>query len=364
MRYSLLKLSMVGLIALAACGNCPDEVDALAQGAVVANGVSFNGVTFNGVTFNGVTFNGLSFNGVTFNGIKFNGIKFNGVSFNGSGYNAGTYSGTSTATATLSSSQLTVTDSSGRTRSGSDLIGVKFSGQLDNGTTIPVRIDSVSYDSTTRLYQYAISLGADNGTWVPLCGTTSGVAVTAVPIEGNYDAVSGDYTPDNDMFTFACTNAALGKCIVWGYKPWSSSQECKSKSDCKNQPLAEWHAACTRMVRADYCGDGVPHTRNGTSINIWDVFGIQTQATTGWEMEAEWTADGAECIRHTRWVQADTTIPGTDLAYVQAHCPKRLAANSNSWDCRPDRSDFLTKYGYQDNPTSRRLLRNESLNNQ
>lgn len=96
------------------------------------------------------------------------------------------------------------------------------------------------------------------------------------------------------------------------------------------------------------------------------MFGIQTETSTGWEMEAEWTANGAQCIRHTRWVTADSNTTGglTDLAYIQANCPKRLASNNNSWDCRTDRSDFLTRYGYSTDLTDRRLLRNESIVNQ
>ena len=54
------------------------------------------------------------------------------------------------------------------------------------------------------------------------------------------------------------------------------------------------------MVRADYCGDGVPHTVNGTLVDVYDRLSptIQTQATADhpeWGVEAEWGPDGALC---------------------------------------------------------------------
>jgi len=46
-----------------------------------------------------------------------------------------------------------------------------------------------------------------------------------------------------------------------GYKPWKVVN---------GQSLWAYHQACTRMMRADYCGDGRPHTREGTPIYIDD----------------------------------------------------------------------------------------------
>jgi hypothetical protein len=250
----------------------------------------------------------------------------------------------------------------GGRKSGKDLVGLYLPSTLSDGSSFKMRIDSATTDSN-GVSQYGVSLRTDNGTWIPLCGNDdSGAPVTAVPLQGRYDNTNGKYSNDSKMFTFACTNAALGKCVVWGYKPWSSDEECRG-SDCTNRSLFDWHLACTHMVRADYCGDGVPHTRNGTLINIWDALSIQTRASTSWQMEAEWTADGAQCVRHTRWLKADTTSSITDLDYVKQNCPKRLAAN-NGKNCDDSRSDFSTKNGYYTDTDARRLLRNESASNQ
>jgi hypothetical protein len=53
------------------------------------------------------------------------------------------------------------------------------------------------------------------------------------------------------------------------------------------------------MIRADYCGNGIPYTRDGNPINVYDVFGIQTD-TQSWPIDAGWNQHGAVCARKTR----------------------------------------------------------------
>jgi hypothetical protein len=50
-----------------------------------------------------------------------------------------------------------------------------------------------------------------------------------------------------------------------GYKPWKMAADGRSMWD--------YHQACTRLIRADYCGDGVSRTRDGVEIEIVDRFG-------------------------------------------------------------------------------------------
>lgn len=64
------------------------------------------------------------------------------------------------------------------------------------------------------------------------------------------------------------------------------------------------HAACVRMVRADYCGDGKAHTKARTTIDSYDDNGIQTRGLANdasYVFEAGWTEQGAVCVNHTRW---------------------------------------------------------------
>ena len=60
---------------------------------------------------------------------------------------------------------------------------------------------------------------------------------------------------------------ALAKCFKWGYDPNSTRVESDGMGNSKAQALGDWHQACARLVTADYCGDGVSHTRTGTAID-------------------------------------------------------------------------------------------------
>ena len=55
------------------------------------------------------------------------------------------------------------------------------------------------------------------------------------------------------------------------------------------------------MARADYGGDGRATTRDGTLIDMYDRFGIQTpDRTMPVSLEAGWGVDGAVCVAHPR----------------------------------------------------------------
>jgi hypothetical protein len=105
-----------------------------------------------------------------------------------------------------------------------------------------------------------------------------------VPVAGVWNLATGAWS-DTGEITFACRPASIAKCVEIGYKPWLGyDQE---------------HLACVRMLRADYCGDGVAHTVNGTPINVYDHAGVQVD-TEAWPVDAEWTPDGAACVNHYR----------------------------------------------------------------
>jgi hypothetical protein len=96
-----------------------------------------------------------------------------------------------------------------------------------------------------------------------------------------------------------------------GYKFWKTSED--------GTPLWDVYQACTRMLRADYCGDGRPHTRDGTLVNVYDTLGIQSpQAQSELTFEAAWTAGGAVCVRKVRIPEVTT------LDALVESCPARL----------------------------------------
>ena len=55
------------------------------------------------------------------------------------------------------------------------------------------------------------------------------------------------------------------------------------------------------MVRADYGGEGHGTTRDGTVIDLYDAWRIQTpDMNDEHDFEAAWAPDGAVCVRHAR----------------------------------------------------------------
>ena len=354
-------VSIRSLLGLLLCGGCGSELvpelaldlsqlDSIEPNDSQTNGFTVNGFTVNGFTVNGFTVNGFTVNGTTasaggsagrlndLSGIRFSSLTLNGVSLARSWLNQ----------STLEASRR------GTQYSGAQLVGATLEGRLLDGTALPLRIEDVR--SEDGLTFYSVAVLADEGPW-PLCGTSSGVPVPAIAVVGYWDR-SATYVDDSSYFTFGCANAAIGKCVRWGYRPWASANECRG-GQCKNRALSDWHRVCVRMVRADYCGDGISHTRSGTRINVYDQLGIQQSANPGWGLESEWRPDGAQCINHTRWLRADAAQSQTDLAYVQQLCPDRLSVNRGA-RCDTDQSSFNTQVGFYRSAEVRSLLRNES----
>ena len=85
-----------------------------------------------------------------------------------------------------------------------------------------------------------------------------------------------------------CTVSAIAKCLPIGYRPWAIVED--------GAPVANLLQICTRMIRADYCGDGTSHTREGTWVNFVDGLGIETLDDDDMTFEASWGPDGAICV--------------------------------------------------------------------
>jgi hypothetical protein len=250
----------------AACAADPDQEEV---GFVQQEGVSLNGVSLNGVSLNGVSLNGVSLNGVSLNGVSLNGVSLNGTVLGGT--------------------------SGGTFKSGSQLVGSTWSGVLSNGTTLSMRMNSATTGTgaNTDVYMYGISY-LSSGVWTLLCGKdANSVPILAIPVKGTFNYATGvtgggSFTNDATKFTFGCRGTAIAKCVEMGYKPWKSAATATGN-------LTNHHVACTRLLRADYCGDGTPYTVNGTQVNIYDSLGIEAD-TMGWAFEAEWTPTGARCV--------------------------------------------------------------------
>jgi hypothetical protein len=352
----------MSFLLVGACGRHPDlELDLTKLNCIESNDLNTNGLTANGLTANGLTANGLTANGLTANGLTANGtsastldptqlrlndlgsISFASLTQSGSPIEFATING---STIEGKQSELLLT--------GTDLIGARMNATLLDGTPIPMRIEDIQVRNGITFY--SIALLTDRGP-IAMCGTAGDAPIPALAVTGYWDK-SATYVHDSTRFTFGCVNAAIGKCARWGYQPWTAGQECRNNS-CKTRALSEWHRACVRLVRADYCGDGIAHTRSGTLINVYDQLNIQQTSSPGWELEAEWSQDGGSCIGHTRWVRANTSWTETDLEYVQRLCPDRLASTKPE-KCDLSNSTYNTQFGFNKSDSERPLLRNES----
>ncbi len=280
------------------------------------NGITLNGITLNGITLNGITLNGITLNGITLNGITLNGITLNGITLNGITLNGITLNGITLNGITLNGSALGVQlPGTSKVLTGMDLKGLTASVVIpDPASQKPVkytfRIDNVVLDSLNKNFKdvwlYQVSyLVEGTQAWQSMCKDYNGNPAPLIPVKGSYwNETTGARVDDANSGTLACYEGAIGKCISAGYRIWASAQQCtgsgKSKK-CTTVSLKDHHQACTRMMRADYCGDGKSYTVNGTVLDIFDYLQppVQLQEEK-WQMEARWTPTGANCLTERR----------------------------------------------------------------
>ena len=151
--------------------------------------------------------------------------------------------------------------------------------------------------------------------------------------------------------TFACETGAIGKCVEkMGYKPWSpAAPDCRTfctaarppfnfpicRKKCTTPTRELMHEACVRMVRADYCGDGVSHTVDGIGIDVWDSSNINLMSSIstdpdGYGHEGEWTPSGARCLSDALMGRISSDVDSQLVVeYLHAHC-------GTKWNTQPN----------------------------
>jgi len=270
-----------------------------------------------GVNLQGVNLQGVNLQGVNLQGVNLQGIRLDGATLSGGGLDH----------LRVERGEL-VAERAGVTLRGTALVGAHLYAQVQNvHVTPPVtsvveyRISAIDpeltqYDPTKTGNTFLYSLEQwvdDTASWQSACGPDLDGRSVAIPLAGTWNE-HGDRLDSSSLFTFGCTTGVIAKCYRWGYRPWVTGYG----------DLTAMHWTCTRLARADYCGDGTPHTRDGTSVNVWDRLPapgpIQRHgllAPLGMLFEAGWNTGGAVCLSHTRW------LLNGGLA-IAATCPDRL----------------------------------------
>ena len=203
----------------------------------------------------------------------------------------------------------------GRTLGPEELIGAALEVADEAGRPLTVRIDAVipdlrDPDGEVLLYRM-MALGAD-GAWRELCGPDPQGERWAFPLAGRWTSSGQHLRAIPGVFNVTCSSGAIGKCVRFGYKPWKRLPD--------GTALWDYHQACVRMMRADYCGDGQSFTRDGTLIDLYDRLAIQKdEPTPSMRFEAGWGKDGATCTARVRIPEKVT------LEELARRCPGRLA---------------------------------------
>lgn len=189
--------------------------------------------------------------------------------------------------------------------------------------------------SMTSYTAYVTEFSADGRQWDAYCpheyaGVAQGeiisfVAEPMIPVGGaKWDGSNGDRIEDSTALSLSCAHDAIGGCITWDYVPWQTVTYRGSTVS-----LVNHHQACTRLKRADFCGNGVPHTtlnegvKKHTPIQVWDSVGLygsdpQTRAT----MEGYWDVNGATCLNADRFRTQDTGSSQYLMLNDLRSCPK------------------------------------------
>jgi ADYC domain len=198
-------------------------------------------------------------------------------------------------------------DPAGQVLAQAALVGAVIAVDDGSGARSEIRVEAAHADPLDAdIALYTLTQRDAQGRWQPLCRAGPDGIAAAFPVSGEWTP-GGQHLRTPGRFGLACSGSAIGKCVRMGYKYWQTRAD--------GAPLWALHQACTRMLRADYCGDGTPHTRDGTAVNVEDGWGIQRADPEPARFEASWDEAGAVCVESSR-------LDGTQgLAPIAARCP-------------------------------------------
>ncbi len=268
--------------------------------------------------------------GVRLQGVRLQGVRLQGMNLLGIRFDGATLSGAALDNVRVERGEV-VAEQGGVTLRGTALAGAHFHADAQNLGVSPPDTADIEYRATAivpelaqndptgtgHTYLYTLEQWIpDTASWQPACPTDTDGRSVAIPLAAIWNE-HGDRIESSSLFTFGCTTGVIAKCYRWGYRPWVTGYG----------DLVAMHWTCTRLARADYCGDGTPHTRDGTKIDVWDTLPspgpIQRHAgllpSLGMLFEAGWNTGGAVCLSRARWLLQDAGL-------LASLCPDRLVA--------------------------------------
>jgi hypothetical protein len=313
------RVCIAGIAALGASACAPDAVaiSSSEQASTQLAPMQQQGTELQGMQLQGMQLQGMQLQGMTMQGFQFTSAGLGGAPLINLRVEAGEL----------------VAEQDQVTLRGAELVGAHLYARVgdpeaDPPVTVLVeyRITDITgedpkYDptSTGSTFLYTLEQNVGNtGSWQPACRADLDGRSVAIPLAATWNP-HGDRVASSALFTFGCTTGVIAKCYRWGYRPWVTGYG----------DLAAMHWACTRLARADYCGDGVSHTHDGTWINLWDNLPppgpIQQHGASplkGMHFEAAWNTEGAVCLSRTRWK--------SDMKPISRTCPQRRMSASQA----------------------------------
>lgn len=197
---------------------------------------------------------------------------------------------------------------------GDQMVGTRWLLDVEQDGVVEARemtIHAHNYDPAEQLHTYVLGYPNDPSYGIHVYDSaapllTGNKRSACVPDEdGNIEAVmladhhidleTSEVSERPQTLVFACMSGALGKALRWGYRPGSLLLH------------TDAYETAIRMVRADYCGDGVSWTEPGQEIDIQDRWKIHDWRNPAQfpVTEAIWGPKGAICIGTPRLGQFD-----------------------------------------------------------
>jgi hypothetical protein len=211
---------------------------------------------------------------------------------------------------------------------GAALVGARWQINLVNGEGLVVPreiwIAEVNVISNKEA-RYTFQTNDDDGAVMYLCDAdTLGSHGAAVIKDVTIDPFTADMAPRKETAYFACTSGAVGKAVTWGYRPWERT-------------LGEF-ATAVRVVRADYCYDGMSWTEPGTALQLKDRWTINTFLSASAPTEVVWTKSGIACLTAPRasiYTSGQVTCDGHAIPSCPTNLTMSTYADTQFWTKLP-----------------------------